>query len=277
MSAGPDGGAAAVPGALDSLGQRFVATRSPFSWLLEREIVRYLKIWYYSLLGPISAALLLLLVFGLALDHRVTIGHGVPYDRFVMPGLMGQAVLTACYFNGCTSLFEARRDRYMNDVLASPLRWWEINAAVVLAGISRGLLTAAGVAAVAVPVTGASVHDPVVLVLGLVGALIVAAQFGVIAGIHVRTMDHVALIQNLLVQPVTFLGGSFYAVSALPHAWRVVTELNPMFYVVQALRIGFLGSGDVKAWVALAVLWAIALVLTAFSLSLFHSGRRLKD
>ncbi|HEX3802157.1 MAG TPA: ABC transporter permease [Solirubrobacteraceae bacterium] len=264
----------AEPVALPARG--FRPTRSPFSWLLEREIVRYLRIWHYSLLGPIGSSLLLLLVFGLALDHRITAAGGIPYNRFIMPGLIGQAVLTSCYFNGSTSLFEARRDRYINDVLASPLRWWEINAAVVIAGVSRGLLTAVGVAAVAIPATGSSVHDPGVLVVALAASLIIAAQFGVIAGIYMRTMDHMALASNLIVQPITFLGGTFYATSTLAHGWRIVTECNPMFYVVQGLRIGFLGSGDVAPWIALAVLWGIAGALTAWSLALFRSGRRLK-
>lgn len=256
---------------------RFQSERSPFSWWLEREIVRYLKIWYYSVLGPLVASLLFLLVFGLALAHREIGADHVPYTRFIMAGLIGQAVLTTSYFNGSTTLFEARRDGYMNDVLASPLRWWEIDAAVVLAGMSRGLITAIGVAAVAMPATGASVHNAPVLICGLIATLIVSAQFGVIVGIYVRTMDHVALVQNMIVQPITFLGGTFYSVDQLSHGWRIVTELNPMFYVVQVLRIGFLGHGDVVPWVALVVLWGLAITLSIWSLLLFWSARRLKS
>ncbi len=256
---------------------RFRSERSPFSWLLEREIVRYLKIWYYSVLGPLVASLLFLLVFGLALAHRVVGPGHVPFTRFIMAGLLGQAVLTTAYFNGSTTLFEARRDGYMNDVLASPLRWWEIDAAVVIAGMSRGLITAAGVAAVAMPATGATVHNAPVLISGLIATLIVSAQFGVIVGIYVRTMDHVALVQNMIVQPITFLGGTFYSITQLSHGWRIVTEANPMFYVVQVLRIGFLGHGDIDAWVALAVLWGLAAALSVWSLLLFWSARRLKS
>lgn len=257
--------------------EAFSPSRSPFSWLLEREILRYLKIWHYSLLGPISAALLFLVVFGVALDNKVSGIDDFTYVRFIMPGLLGQAVLMAAYFNGSTTLFEARRDGYINDVLASPLRWWEIWAAVVLAGMSRAALTAVGVAAVAMTVTQVSVSQPLVLMLGLLATMIVSAQFGVIAGVRIRTMDHLALAQNLIVQPMTFLGGTFYMLSALPGFWRAVSEANPMFYVVQALRIGFLGRGDISSSLALAVLWGLALVLSLWSLTIFRSGRRLKS
>jgi ABC-2 type transport system permease protein len=255
----------------------FRPTRSPFSWLLQRELVRYLRIWYYSVLGQISTPLLMLLVFGFALNHRVSGTGGVPYTQFILPGLLGQTLMTVGYINGTTSLFDARRDRYFNDVLSSPLRWWEINLACVLAAVIRGILTCGLVAVIAMPIVGSTVHRPLVLVVGVAAALIVAAQLGVIAGVHIKTMDQNISLQTLAVQPLTFLGGTFYSVSALPAAWSVISHMNPVFYVVQVIRIGFLGRADLSAGVALAVLWGMAILLTAWSLQLFKSGRRLKD
>ncbi len=256
---------------------RFTPARSPFSWLLEREIVRYLRIWYYSILGQLNMPLLLLAVFGYALKRRAGGTGGVPYTQFIVPGLIGQTLMVVGWINGTTSLFEARRDRYLNDVLASPLRWWEINLACVLAAMIRGVLTGALIAAVAVPIVGSSVHRPLVLVVGLLAVLITAAQLGVIAGVHIKTMDQNVSLQILLVQPLSFLGGTFYSLSTVPSAVRVLSHLNPIFYVVQMMRLGFLGHADMPAAGVLAVLWGMALVLTGWSLSLFKSGKRLKD
>jgi ABC-2 type transport system permease protein len=270
------GGAGSVGAGPIQTAETFAPSRSPFSWLLERELVRYLKIWYYSILGPATSALLFLLVFGFALDHRIRTTHGVSYDRFILPGLLGQALLMAGYLNGMTSLFEARRDRYVNDVLASPLRWWEFNAALVLAAVIRGIVTAAIVIAVAMPLTSASIQRPLTLLLGGAAILVASAQFGVLVGIYVRSYDHVNMIQTLVVQPLTFLGGTFYSIVQLPAAWRLISRANPMFYIVQVLRIGFLGSADISAPLAIAVLWTVALLLTVWSLLLFRSGKRLK-
>jgi ABC-2 type transport system permease protein len=275
MSATPS--ESAIPTTSGVVDGHFRATRSPFSWLVEREVVRYLKIWHYSLLGPIVAAVLMLVVLGLALDHKVVGAGGVPYDRFIAAGLIAQAVLTTAYYNGSTTLFEGRRDRYINDVLASPLRWWEINLAVVIAGISRAILTFVGMLVVTLLIVGGTIERPLVLILGLAGMTLLAAQFGVLCGIYVRSMDHLSMMQNLVVQPITFLGGTFYTLAQLPHAWRVITQINPMFYIVQSLRIGMLGSGDIPAARALGVVWGVALVLSAWSLLLFRSGRGLKD
>jgi len=255
---------------------RFTPTRSPFSWLLQREVVRYLRIWPNAVLGQLSMPLLLLVVFGYAFQHGGTAG-GVPYTHFIFPGLLGQCLMTVGWTNGTISIFDARRDRYINDVLASPLRWWEINLACVLAAIIRQLLTGGLVAAVAIPVTGESLARPLILLLGLPAVLLLTAQMGVIAGVYIRTMDQNVSLQQLLVQPLTFLGGTFYSLSALPAAWRVLTHVNPVFYIVQVLRIGFVGHADMAAGSTLALLWGLALGLTGWSLWLFRSGRKLRD
>jgi ABC-2 type transport system permease protein len=264
--------AAVAPDAL-----AFQPERSPFSWLLEREVVRYLKIWQFTIAGHIVSALLFVLVFGLALGDRIDSVQGVPYDRFIVAGLVGQAVLNVGYINGTTSLFEARRDRYLHDVLASPLRWWEVNLALVLGGIIRGVLTGLGILAIAMPLTGEAVQRPLVLALGAAATLIVAGQVGVLAGAYARTLDHVYSLETLVVLPLGFLGGIFYSVSQLPPVWHALSEINPVFYIVQTLRIGFLGSGDIPAGVALGVLWAFAGALSVWSLLVFRSGRRLKQ
>jgi ABC-2 type transport system permease protein len=264
-----------APRPVDPVAFRFAPTRSPFSWLLQREVVRYLRIWPNAVLGQLSMPLLLLFVFGYALKRGVT--AGVPYTHFILPGLIGQALMTVGWTNGTISIFDARRDRYINDVLASPLRWWEINLACVLAAMLRQVLTGGLIAAVAIPIVGEGVARPLILVVGLLAVFLTTAQMGVIAGVYVNTMDQNVSLQTLLVQPLTFFGGTFYSISTLPSAWQVLSHVNPVFYIVQVLRIGFLGRADLPVGTALAVLWGMGLLLSAWSLWLFRTGRKLKD
>ena len=121
----------------------FRAERPAFVWLAEREVLRFLKIWHFTIAGHVISALLFVVVFGFALEGQVSGVPGIPYAQFILPGLAAQAMLNVGYINGTTSLFEARHYRYVNDVLASPLRWWEVNAALVAGGIVREALTAA--------------------------------------------------------------------------------------------------------------------------------------
>lgn len=251
----------------------FAAERPPFRWLLEREVLRYLRIWRYSLVGPVLSTVLFVVVFGTVLSRHVDGVGTTSYGRFIVPGLVVQAVLNVGYFNGTTSLYEARRDRYLNCVLASPLRWWEIHGALALAAAIRGLLVSAAVLAVAVPLTGTTVARPAYLVLAATGVLVVAAQFGIIAGAVATSLDHVYSVESLVLLPLGFLGGIFYPLDQLAAGWRVVSEVNPFFWLVQAGRIGFLGEADVPPLAALGVVWALALVLSAWAARIFAGGR----
>ena len=271
----PAGGTARILAPLPSA-QAYRAERPAFAWLLEREVRRFLKIWYFTVAGHVISALLFVVVFGFALAGRVSGVPGVPYAQFILPGLAAQAMLNVGYINGTTSLFEARHYRYVNAVLASPLRWWEVNAALVTGGIIREVLTGATILAVGVPLTGISVRRPVILLAAAVAVVIIGAQLGVLVGSYARSLDQVYAIETLLVLPLGFLGGIFYAVSRLPGQWRLASELNPAFYVVQSLRIGFLGRGDVPSGLALGVVYGLAVVLTGWSVLIFKSGSLLK-
>jgi ABC-2 type transport system permease protein len=266
------------PGVLDGprTGDDFVAQRSPFLWLVEREVLRYLRIWRYAVVGPILSTLLFVLVFGSVLSRHVDAPGHVPYGQFIVPGLVAQAVLDVSYYNGTTSLFEARRDRYIHDVFSSPLRWWEINAALVSAAVIRAVVTVAVVLAFAVPLTGIGVQRPGYLVLATAGAMVAAAQFGVLCGALAQTFDHVYSVESLVLLPLGFLGGIFYSVHQLPQVWQWVSHANPLFWIVQAERIGFLGEADASGVLALGLVWLLALLLSGWSAAIFASGQ-LKD
>lgn len=254
--------------------ESFRVERAPFLWLVERELRRFLNIWQYTIFAPILAAVLFVVVFGSALGGRVSDIDGVPYGQFIVGGLFAQAILNVGYFNGTTTLFEARNDRYINDVFASPLRWWEINAALVAGGIARGSIVGVGFLAIAIPLTGiGGVARPVVFTVGTVGVLVVAAQVGVIAGSLAKSLDHVYSMESIVLLPLGFLGGIFYSVRNLPPVLDVVSRINPVFWLVQVERIGLLGRADVNAAVALGVVWAVAVALSVWSAVLFGTDR----
>lgn len=254
--------------------QPFEPERSPFLWLAEREILRFLNIWRYAVLGPVLSAVLFLIVFGAALGRHVDAIDGVGYGQFIVGGLLAQAILSVGFFNGTTSLYEARHDKYIHDVFASPLRWWEINAALVTGGMARGIIVGAGFMAIAVPLAHIEgVDRPFVFGFGTLGVLVVAAQIGVIAGSLAKSLDQVYSMESIIVLPLGVLGGVFYSVQQLPPPWGVVTGFNPVFWLVQADRIGLLGHGDVSATSALIAVWALALALSIWSAVIFGSGR----
>jgi ABC-2 type transport system permease protein len=244
--------------------------------LTGREVLRVLKLWTQTIAAPVFSSLLYIIVFGLGLGSRIHLTAGVPYKAFIVPGLITMAMVQAAYANNSSSVFQARFDRYINDVLASPMRNWEINLGLSLGGVVRALLIGISLLLLALPITHVPVREPLVLVAGVALGLTLFASLGVVVGIYAKTWDHAGFVQNIVIVPLSFLGGVFYSVAVLPSPWREISHLNPIFYLVQAVRYGFLGTSDVPVGVALAITAVLAGATVAWSAWLFRSGRKLK-
>jgi ABC-2 type transport system permease protein len=245
-------------------------------WLTAREVLRVTKLWTQTIAAPVISSFLFIIVFGLSLGGRIKQIDGVDYDVFIVPGLITMAMVQAAYANNSSSVFQARFDRYINDVLASPMRNWEINLGLSLGGVVRALLIGISLLLLALPITHVPVREPLVLVAGVALGLTLFASLGVVVGIYAKTWDHAGFVQNIVIVPLSFLGGVFYSVAVLPSPWREISHLNPIFYLVQAVRYGFLGTSDVPVGVALAITAVLAGATVAWSAWLFRSGRKLK-
>jgi ABC-2 type transport system permease protein len=254
----------------------FLAARRGLIALSGREIERVLKLWSQTIVAPILSSALFILVFGLSLGGRIKQIDGVPYDQFIVPGLIAMGMAQAAFSNNASTVFQARFDRYINDILAAPMRGWEINVGLNLGGIVRALLIGGGLFAVALPLTGVPVREPVALLAAVVLALVLFASFGVVVGVYAESWDHTAFVQNIVILPLSFLGGVFYSIDSLPSPWHELSHANPIFFLINAFRFGFLGTADVSVALSLLVTAAFAALFVVWSAWLFATGRRLK-
>jgi ABC-2 type transport system permease protein len=244
--------------------------------LTGREILRVLKLWTQTVGAPVLSSFLFILVFGLSLGDRIRSIDGFDYPVFIVPGLITMAMVQAAYANNSSSVFQAKFDRYLNDILAAPMRAWEVNLGLSLGGVVRALLIGASLLLLSFVVVDVPVREPGVLLLAVVLALVLFSALGVVAGIYAESWDHTAFVNNLVILPLTFLGGVFYSVDVLPSPWQELSHVNPIFFLVQAVRYGFLGTSDVSVWLALAVTAALAAVCVAWSTWLFATGKKIK-
>ena len=241
-----------------------------------READRVLKLWTQTILAPILSSALFIVVFGLSLGDRIREIDGVSYDVYIVPGLIAMTMAQAAYANNSASVFQARFDRYLNDVLAAPMRSWEINLALSIGGVVRAVLIGGGLLLCVLPIVDVPIREPLVVVAALGLALVLFSSFGVIVGIYANSWDHTAFVTNIVILPLTFLGGVFYSVDVLPSPWHELSHLNPIFYLLNAVRYGFLGTSDVSVALSLAVTGALAAAVVAWSAWLFRTGHRLK-
>ncbi len=244
--------------------------------LTGREVLRVLKLWTQTVAAPVVSSFLFILVFGLSLGERIREIGGVEYEVFIVPGLLTMAMVQAAYANNSASVFQAKFDRYLNDVLAAPMRPWEINLGLSLGGVVRALLIGGALLVCSLLVVDLPVEQPLVLLVAVALALLLFSSLGVVVGIYAESWDHTTFVSNLAILPLTFLGGVFYSVEVLPSPWEELSHVNPMFFLIQAVRYGFLGTSDVAVGIALLVTGALALVCVAWSTWLFSTGRKIK-
>jgi ABC-2 type transport system permease protein len=249
---------------------------SGLAWLCRRETLRVSKLWTQTVLAPVIASILFILVFGLSLGGRIDHVSGVDYEVFIVPGLITMGMVQAAYANNASSIFQARFDRYINDVLSAPMPTWQMNAGYVIGGVFRALLIGGSLLLLAVLLVGLPVANPFALLAAIGFGLLLFASLGVVVGIYAESWDFTTFINNIVILPLVFVGGVFYSVEVLPSPWEELSHFNPVFYLVNAVRFGFLGESDVSIWLSLGVTAALALPVFLWSQHLFASGRRLK-
>lgn len=239
--------------------------------------MRVSKLWTQTVVAPIVAQLLFIAVFGLALSGRIERATGdVSYDVFIVPGLIAMAMAQAAYSNNSSSLFQARSDRYIDDVLSAPMHAWQMHLGLSAGGWFRAILIGAGLAAVTMPITGAPLREPLALLLACVLLMLLFGALGIVVGTYAETFDRHAAVNNLVILPLAFIGGVFYSIEILPAPWFELTHLNPLFHMINVVRYGFLGTHDANVLLSFAVTAVAAAVALAWAQSLFSTGRRLK-
>jgi ABC-2 type transport system permease protein len=245
-------------------------------WLSRRETLRVSKLWTQTVLAPVISSMLFILVFGLSLGGRIRQVGSVDYEVFIVPGLITMAMVQAAYANNSASIFQARFDRYIHDVLSAPMRPWQMTLGYTVGGVFRAVAIGASLVVLAVPLVGLPIERPLALVTAVALGLVLFSALGTVVGIYAETWDHTTFISNIVILPLAFLGGTFYSVKLLPSPWEELSHVNPVFYLVDAVRFGFLGESDVSIWLSLAVTAALAIPAYLWAQYLFSTGKRLK-
>lgn len=247
-----------------------------FQTLLYKEVLRFWKVAAQTVAAPVLTALLYLLIFGNALDRYVKVYDGVQYTNFLVPGLVMMSVLQNAFANSSSSLIQSKITGNLVFVLLSPLSHWAMYGGYVLASVIRGLVVGCGVLVITALFTDLSFVAPLwAVIFALFGAAILGT-LGLIAGIWAEKFDQLAVFQNFLIVPLTFLAGVFYSVHSLPPFWQAASHFNPFFYMIDGFRYGFFGQSDVSPYTSLLIVVVFFAVLASAAVSMLKKGYKLR-
>jgi ABC-2 type transport system permease protein len=244
--------------------------------LLAKEVRRFLRVPGQTLLSPVVTTVLYFVVFGWSLGGRLSSVEGVPYARFIVPGLVALGVVSNAYSNTASSMFVMKLQGTIVDLLVSPLTHGQILVGFLGAAVLRGLLVGTVMWLVAGSFEGFGLAHPLVALALVVLAAVLFGALGLVTAIWASTFEQVNFFPTFFITPLTFLGGVFYSVEMLPPALRRFTLANPIFYMVDGVRFGMLGISDAPPWAGAALLAALAAGAVGAAYAMLRSGYKLR-
>lgn len=248
-----------------------------FYTLAIKESKRIFRIWRQTLVPPIITTSLYFLIFGTLVGKRIGEMNGFSYMQFIAPGLIMMSAITASYTNTASSFFLSKFVRNIEELLVSPLSTHTIIWGYVAGSVVRGFLVGALVTAVALCFVSYEIHSWFIIILTMLMTTIAFALGGLINAVFAKTFDDIGTIPTFVLTPLTYLGGVFYSINLLPEFWQVVSQFNPIVYMISGFRYGFLGISDVSIYYTFGVLSLFIVALYSWAYYLIDRGIGLRS
>ena len=245
--------------------------------LLWREVKRFCVLWIQTLVPPFLTSLLYIIIFGHLLGSRIQDIGGISYIDFIVPGILMMQVISGSFSNTSSSLYIARLQNYIQELLVAPLSYIEMVLGYVLAGTLRGIIIGLGVYLVGVFFTSATILHFGTFLYFLIFTSLLFSLLGAIVGLWGKTFDHINLPNTFILLPLSFFGGVFHSVSLLPEQFARLTYFNPIFYMVNGIRQSMLGSSDVSSFFGGSILAIMTIVAFFWCVWLFKRGYHLRS
>jgi len=241
-----------------------------------KEVLRFSRIWIQTVLPPVITTALYFIIFGNLIGPRIGQMDGFDYMEFIIPGLIMMAVITNSYANVVSSFYGSKFQRHIEEMLISPVPNYIILIGYISGGVARGLTVGVAVTIVSLIFHPLNIHSLWVMFSMIILTAILFSLAGLINGVFAKSFDDISIIPTFVLTPLTYLGGIFYSINMLPEFWQHLSMANPILYMVNAFRYGFLGVSDISLMTSYAISIAFIVVLYVFSLYLLRKGHGIR-
>ena len=245
--------------------------------IVTKEILRFSRIWIQTVLPPMITTALYFVIFGNLIGSQIGDMEGFSYMEFIIPGLIMMSVITNSYANVVSSFYGSKFQRHIEEMLVAPVPYYIIVLGFISGGVARGLTCGIAVTAVSLIFSPINVYSlPVMLSMILLTSILFSLA-GLLNGVYARTFDDISIIPTFVLTPLTYLGGIFYSITMLPEFWQNVSLANPILYMINAFRYGFLGITDISLLASYGISIGFILALYALAVFLLRTGRGIRS
>ena len=247
-----------------------------YKTIVTKEILRFARIWVQTIVPPVITTSLYLLIFGGLMGGRIGQMQGIDYLHFIVPGIILMTVIMQSYANTVSSFFMTKYNNSFEELLVSTTPNWVILMGFVSGGIARGFFVGLAVTFTISFFVEIQTYNLLIIAVTFLLTSVMFSLAGFINAIFARTFDDISIVPNFVLLPLTYLGGMFYSIDILPSFWRSLSAFNPIYYMMDAFRLGFLGIGSVELWKAFLVPVIMIVILALIANALLGRGVSIK-
>ncbi len=243
-----------------------------FKAILIKEVLRFARIWVQTIVPPAVTMSLYFVIFGNLIGSQIGDMEGYHYIDYIAPGLIMMAVITNSYANVVSSFYGCKFHHHIEEMLVSPLPHYLIILGFVCGGVARGMAVGLAVSLVSMLFTALPLHNLAVIISTVILTSTLFSLAGLLNGLFAKSFDDISIIPTFVLTPLTYLGGVFYSIQMLPEFWQQVSRINPILYMVNTFRYGFLGVSDIGIGSSYAIILGFILALYSYALYLLRTG-----
>ncbi|MFM1606364.1 MAG: ABC transporter permease, partial [Candidatus Pseudothioglobus sp.] len=247
-----------------------------YKTIVTKEILRFARIWVQTIIPPVITTSLYLLIFGGLMGGRIGQMQGIDYLHFIVPGIILMTVIMQSYANTVSSFFMTKYNNSFEELLVSTTPNWVILMGFVSGGIARGFFVGLAVTFTISFFVEIQTYNLLIIAVTFLLTSVMFSLAGFINAVFARTFDDISIVPNFVLLPLTYLGGMFYSIDILPSFWRSLSAFNPIYYMMDAFRLGFLGIGSVELWKAFLVPVIMIVILALIANALLGRGVSIK-
>jgi len=247
-----------------------------YKTIVTKEILRFARIWVQTIVPPVITTSLYLLIFGGLMGGRIGQMQGIDYLHFIVPGIILMTVIMQSYANTVSSFFMTKYNNSFEELLVSTTPNWVILMGFVSGGIARGFFVGLAVTFTISFFVEIQTYNLLIIAVTFLLTSVMFSLAGFINAVFARTFDDISIVPNFVLLPLTYLGGMFYSIDILPSFWRSLSAFNPIYYMMDAFRLGFLGIGSVELWKAFLVPVIMIVILALIANALLARGVSIK-
>lgn len=248
-----------------------------FKTIVIREVMRFMRIWVQTVLPAMIMTALYFVIFGNLIGSQIGNVGGVTFIAYIVPGLILMSVITNSYANVVSSFYSSKFQGNIEEMLVAPIPSWIILTGYLAGGLLRGLVVGLSVTLVALLFVDLQIHSITVVITTVILTALLFALGGFINAVYAKSFDDISIVPTFVLTPLTYLGGIFYSIDMLPEFWRQVSLFNPVLYMINAFRYGFLGVSDISLATAYTIIIAFLLGLFLFAIMLLRTGTGIRD